>query len=131
MPGLTETGSAACATKPRRRKHSPELKARVIAACQVPGASIAGIAVDHGLHGSIVRRWLRKAEANQTAVTRSTPPGFVPVCLEGTAVVTVAPTPVIRLQCQRRSADHELSVVIDWPAADTGGCLQILCGLLR
>ena len=40
-----------------RRRHSAELKAKVLAACDEPGASISGIALAHGLNANLVRKW--------------------------------------------------------------------------
>ena len=40
-----------------RRHHSDELKARVLAACEEPGASISGVALAHGLNANLVRKW--------------------------------------------------------------------------
>ncbi|WP_172628422.1 transposase [Pseudomonas aeruginosa] len=42
----------------RRRKHEPEFKARVVAACEQPGVSIASVALSNGLNANLVRRWL-------------------------------------------------------------------------
>ena len=41
-----------------RRTHSPEFKAQVLAACRQPGASIAAVALAHGLNANVVRKWL-------------------------------------------------------------------------
>ena len=40
-----------------RRRHSAELKAKVLAACSEPGASISGIALAHGLNANLVHKW--------------------------------------------------------------------------
>ena len=40
-----------------RRRHSSELKAKVLAACDEPGASISGVALAHGLNTNLVRKW--------------------------------------------------------------------------
>ncbi len=40
-----------------RRRHSAELKAKVLAACDDPGASISGVALAHGLNTNLVRKW--------------------------------------------------------------------------
>ncbi len=40
-----------------RRRHSDELKAKVLAACDEPGASISGVALAHGLNTNLVRKW--------------------------------------------------------------------------
>jgi transposase len=41
----------------RRRRHSGELKAKVLAACEEAGASISGVALAHGLNANLVRKW--------------------------------------------------------------------------
>ncbi|MFN5746900.1 MAG: transposase [Methylococcaceae bacterium] len=123
---------------PIRRKHSPELKARIVAACRIPGASIARVAADHGLHDSIVRRWLR---ASNTATQPVAPdratvcdsiglvahPAFVPVRLESNAPGAHEASSTIHLHLQRR----DLSVHIDWPAASAAACADTLKALLR
>lgn len=43
---------------PLRRTHSPEFKARVLAACSHPGASIAAVALAHGINANVVHKWL-------------------------------------------------------------------------
>ena len=40
-----------------RRRHSDEIKAKVLAACDEPGASISGVALAHGLNTNLVRKW--------------------------------------------------------------------------
>ena len=45
---------------PKRRFYSPELKLQVVGACSQPGASIAGLAMQHGINANIVHRWLRE-----------------------------------------------------------------------
>jgi transposase len=42
----------------QRRKHGAEFKAQVLAECQVPGASVAAVALAHGLNVNLVRKWL-------------------------------------------------------------------------
>ena len=36
-----------------RRRHSDELKAKVLAACDEPGASSSGVALAHGLNANL------------------------------------------------------------------------------
>jgi transposase-like protein len=49
----------------RRRKHSAQLKERVVAACTMPGASVARIALEHGLNVNLVHRWRRVTEGRE------------------------------------------------------------------
>ena len=44
--------------KSQRRVHGAEFKAQVLAECQQPGASVAAIALTHGLNVNLVRKWL-------------------------------------------------------------------------
>ena len=73
----------------RRRRHSAEFKAEVIAACKQPGVSIASVALSHGLNANLLRHWIAKHERaaaappqvstlSNTAPTDATS-GFVPV----------------------------------------------------
>jgi transposase len=41
-----------------RRRHAAELKATVLAECEAPGASVAAVALAHGLNANLVRKWL-------------------------------------------------------------------------
>ena len=40
-----------------RRRHGAEFKAKVLADCDEPGASISGVALAHGLNANLVRQW--------------------------------------------------------------------------
>ena len=44
--------------KSQRRMHGVEFKAKVLAECQEPGASVAAVALAHGLNVNLVRKWL-------------------------------------------------------------------------
>lgn len=41
-----------------RRRHRAELKAKGLATCNDPGASIAAVALSYGLIANLVRKWL-------------------------------------------------------------------------
>jgi transposase len=51
-----------CVTKPyqKRRRYSKELKARIVAECLKPGASVSRISLDNGLNTNMVRRWRKR-----------------------------------------------------------------------
>lgn len=44
-----------------RRNHSAALKAQVLAECAAPGASVAKVAMSHGINANIVHGWRRAA----------------------------------------------------------------------
>lgn len=45
-----------------RRRHSAEVKAKVLAACDEPGASVAAVAHAHGLNANLVHKWRRSLD---------------------------------------------------------------------
>ena len=65
---------------PKRRFYSLELKLQVVQTCEQPGASIAAVALQHGINANIVHRWIRE-HSQGTLVTQ--PQAFVPVTLRG------------------------------------------------
>ena len=40
-----------------RRSHSAELRSQVLAQCALAGASVASVAMAHGLNANLVRKW--------------------------------------------------------------------------
>jgi transposase-like protein len=64
IPGLI-----AAVRRDGRRLYTPHGKAAVIAQCTRPGASMAGVALAHGINPNIVRKWVVDAQAI-TASTR-------------------------------------------------------------
>ena len=82
-------------SKRRRLERSPELKAMVLAECERPGASVAKVAMAHGVNANLVHGWRRlERERRQAASTaldqvrdEAAGPvgeavGFVPVTVE-------------------------------------------------
>jgi transposase len=41
----------------RRRRYSNEMKAQVLAECDAPGASVAKVAMSHGINANVVHGW--------------------------------------------------------------------------
>ena len=54
-----------------RRRHSEELKARVLAACAQPGTSVAKVALTHGLNANLVHKWRRADQGASAGVVAS------------------------------------------------------------
>lgn len=55
--GMERTERSA-ATRRVKRRHSVEFKARVVAQCEARGASVAGVALAHGVNANLVRKWI-------------------------------------------------------------------------
>ncbi|WP_431113283.1 transposase [Variovorax paradoxus] len=50
-----------------RRRYVVELKRQVLAACAEPGASVAQVALAHGLDANLVHQWRRMVNAGGIA----------------------------------------------------------------
>ena len=105
----------------KRRRHSAELKEQLLAECAVPGASVAKVAMAHGINANIVHGWRKLArEADVVAVSGQ----FMPVA--------VAPT--VDQSADKRSIEVELrrggiTVKLSWPmsaAMDLSGWMREL-----
>ncbi|MDD3938085.1 transposase [Rhodoferax sp.] len=116
----TMASEARTTQAPKRRFYSPELKLQVVGACAQPGASIAGIALQHGINANIVHRWLRE-HGHGTLIRRQ--PTFVPVTLSATTEpATAPPTADIRIEVKRVNT----TIVVHWPLAGGAACAQWL-----
>lgn len=101
--------SEANASRPQRRFYSPELKVQVTQECRQSGASVAGVALSHGINANIVHRWLR--EHSRTALVPQSQ-AFVPVTLDEPAPGSAPQAaPDIRVEVQRAGifGEHKLS----------------------
>lgn len=105
-------------TKRGRRRHTPELKSKIIKDCQQPGASVAAIALAHGLNANLVHRWLRHAERGALAVTcQSEMAAFVAVPMPAPSKAPMISEP-IRLELRRGAS----SISLQWPASAAAEC---------
>ena len=108
----------------KRRRYGAEQKAQILAECGAPGASVAKVAMSHGINDNVVHRW-RQLAREAGAVTVAATPTFVPVTLPVPAE-PVAPADVhIEL---RRGAT---TVLIAWPGSARGELATFTRELLR
>jgi transposase len=113
----------------RRRAHSAEFKAQVVAACSAPGASAAAVAMAHGVNANLARRWVvaarrpgGRALAEATA-SSAVPAAFVPVQLPP---AEAAPAD-IRVELRRG-----VTVInVSWPCTAASDCAAWMRELLR
>ena len=62
----------------RRRGHGEDVRRQVMAECEEPGASVAQVAMAHGINANVVHRWRQLSrEAAQATVAKAHE--FVPV----------------------------------------------------
>lgn len=60
-----------------RRRYDAASKERLVSACLLPGSSISGLALAHGVNANLLRKWVGQRLAEGSAAGRS----FVPVRL--------------------------------------------------
>lgn len=127
--------------KSKRRVHGAEFKTQVLAECQRPGASVAAIALAHGLNVNLLRKWLVGRGIQRTglvaprAVTRTAAGAdetsarslqFIPVEIASAPVVATAAEPeraepsVAEIHVELTRGATQLSV--RWPSAQAEAC---------
>ena len=104
-----------------RRRYSAELKQQILAQCARPNASVASVALSHGINANVVHKWRQLAHDPSTKRPVST---FVPVALP---VLSSAPAPDIRIELRRGAT----SVTLTWPLAAAGQCADWMRDLLK
>jgi transposase len=119
------------ATLPARRRYSEEFKARVVAACQWTGVSVAAVALEHKLNANLRRHWIDQTEGRlpkalsgrPAHVQTATLPAFVPVAIE----THEARSTGIRIDV--RWGDQ--TITVSWPATEAAQCAAWLREWLR
>jgi transposase len=129
-----DTSENVPAGRRRRRKHSAEFKAQVVAACRRRGISIAAVALDYRLNANLVRRWVVTAEragggpSSETELApvdvASTNPAFVPVEVQSLGAAT---SQEIVIELRRGST----VVKVAWPLTAATACAAWLAQWLR
>ena len=104
-----------------RRRHSRDLKAQILAECTEPGASVASVALAHGINANVVHKWRRLAGGSGEAPAV---PTFVPVSLPQPVS---APAADIRIELRRGAT----SVAVMWPVAAAAECAGWMRELLK
>ena len=119
-----------------KRTYSADIKAELIAACLVPGASVAAIASAHGMNANVLHRWLK--DQRSSARTDGT-------CVESVALKAVdqelpsfielpltmkQPEPVQRvIQVEVRKG--ALMMTVTWPLSAASDFAQWSTAILK
>ena len=104
-----------------RRRHSAEVKAQILAECAQPGASVARVALAHGINANIVHKWRRLAAGN---VIPAATAAFVPLSLPGPVA---GPAADIRIELRHGAT----SMAVTWPVAAAAECAAWVRELLQ
>ncbi|MEJ1126393.1 transposase [Variovorax sp. CCNWLW225] len=107
-----------------RRRHAADLKRQVLAACAEPGASVAQVALAHGLNANLVHKWRRMVDARGTASKASDPQAeFISL--------TLAPGPAVVDDIHLELRRGAIAVNVTWPLSASGQCAAWLREILR
>ena len=112
----------------RRREHSAEFKAQVVAACSAPGVSIAAVAMANGVNANLARRWVVDAERRSGAQLATTASAAAPMAFVPLGLPPAAPAPAdIRIELRRGAT----AIQVSWPCAAASECAAWMRELLR
>jgi transposase len=119
----------------RRRQYSEAFKAQLVAECDAPGASVAKVAMSHGINANVVHRWRQLARDALTSARAKTGafialPLAAPVAtpVAAPAALAAAPTPAdIRVELRRGPT----AMTISWPASEAADFAQWTRELLK
>lgn len=111
-----------------RRSYSAQLKALVLEQCAAPGASVAKVALAHGINANVVHRWRQLAREGGAARPMSVAVGeFVPVSVPAPARSTHQSSADIRIELRRGAT----TMAITWPSVVASECAAWMRELLR
>lgn len=108
-----------------RRRHSSDLKSKVVVACAENGASVAQVALAHGLNANLVHKWRRQAGGvDVVAAAVRQADAFIPMTLAPNAA---RPAGDIRIELRRGAS----AVSVTWPLAAAAASAAWLRELLK
>lgn len=95
-----------------RRRYSAAMKAQVMAECSESGASVAKVAMAHGINANVVHRWRQLAREGK-AVTPARTSEFIalPLAVAPAPAAPVATPADIRVELHRGA----VSMNVSWP----------------
>ena len=98
-----------------RRNYSAQFRTLVLEQCAAPGASVAKVALSHGINANVVHRW--RQEARDSALSAGVRE-FVPVSVPARTDTTHQDSADIRIELRRGAT----SVSVTWPLAAAEQC---------
>ena len=112
-------------TTVRRRRHGASLKAQILAECERPGASIAAVAMAHGVNANLVHKWRAGAAKRQETAVTAPNVSFVPVPLQTASLAPKAAE--LRVELRR----GPVTATVSWPMSSAAECAAWLREVLR
>lgn len=113
-------------TTPRRRHYDTAMKKQILAECERPGASIAAVAMAHGINANLVHKWRARAMQRQGSVVAPQPTSFLSVPLPA-AGMSASATTEVRIELRR----GPVTATVSWPLSAVTECAAWLREVLR
>ena len=110
--------------KKTRRRYGAQFKAMVLAQCEEPGASVAQVAMSHGINDNVVHRWRQLAREGKVALPK--PSEFIALPMAAPAALAAA-AEAIRVEVRR----GPVTMSVTWPASAAIGLAIWTRELLR
>ncbi|TAL88571.1 MAG: IS66 family insertion sequence hypothetical protein [Candidimonas sp.] len=115
--------------RPSRRLYSKDFKVQRVKECAEPGASVAAVALAHGVNANVVHKWRRQSERGELGI--GAVPGFLPVALKrATALSIPSTTAQAGSQVRIDLAGRNLTASVHWPVSHAAQCAAWLRQLL-
>lgn len=92
----------------KRRRYSAEFKAQVVAQCDAPGASVAKVAMSHGINANVVHGWRQLSREGAAAAV--VPREFIPLRVQAAHV-----QPVVQRDIELELRRGAMTMKITWP----------------
>ena len=107
-----------------RRRHAADLKRQVLAACAEPGASVAQVALAHGLNANLVHKWRRTVDVGGVdSKSGDRQAEFVSL--------TLAPSSTVASDIHLELRRGAIAVNVTWPLSASSQCAAWLREILR
>lgn len=106
----------------RVRAYPPEFKARLVAESEQPGASVAKVALAHGLNANMLHTWRREARGDTGSVLPRTEFVWLPLA---------APVPSSETAIRMELRHGATSIAVAWPLEAADACAAWMRELLR
>jgi transposase len=118
---MTEPTSATV----RRRRHSASLKAQILAECERPGASIAAVAMAHGVNANLVHKWRARAAKHEDTAVTAPNISFISVPLQAAGIASEVTE--LRIELRR----GPVTATVSWPMSSAAECAAWMREVLR
>ncbi|MDO8773365.1 MAG: transposase [Burkholderiaceae bacterium] len=133
---LKESDIAGHSARRTHRTYTREFKAELVAACQLPGVSIAALASRHAMNANVLHRWLKEHKRSGchqligpgqpgAPVASSHAPAFIPLKLP--AVINEPRVSELKVELRKGA----LSMTVAWPLGAAADFAQWTTAVLK